>query len=370
MRCNLPRPTLVYTPFLIATISKRFTRDIILFSMNKETIAYLISDRSHCSQVITGLYYLNKTGHIRLTVNNSINKNNFPYNDYAIVIVQHNNKKIVFDLEDGYWHGMKYYLEKSDYYFKRSYSNKYNKQFDQSQRRKIRPLGFNYYITYKGDIYYQEPAFKKAIKTLVGRSTNSSLYPSAFVQNPTKSNSDIRTIFFTRLFDTNRIQNEHKKKEIAYINSMRIDLLQALRSNFGDSFCGGLEDSAVARKIAPDLIVPYRMTKKENYLKLLHSCDIGIGSMGLHESIGWKTAEYIASSMAIVNEVFHYSVPGDFKKGINYLPFTSSSECIKSVRYLIENPGVLYHMRENNQKYYNCYLSPENLVWNALNQCK
>lgn len=99
----------------------------------------------------------------------------------------------------------------------------------------------------------------------------------------------------------------------------------------------------------------------------MKKADICIGTMGLDESIGWKTAEYISASRGIVHEKFHYDIPGNFEKGINYMEFSSVSECLGMVQKLIDNPDLLYEMKKANQIYYETYLRPDKQLLNALN---
>ena len=89
--------------------------------------------------------------------------------------------------------------------------------------------------------------------------------------------------------------------------------------------------------------------------------------MGLHESIGWKTAEYVVAAKAVINERFHYEVSGNFEIGQNYLEFATADECISQVKYLIENPETVYLMKVKNQEYYQNYLRPSVLIKNTIN---
>lgn len=63
----------------------------------------------------------------------------------------------------------------------------------------------------------------------------------------------------------------------------------------------------------------------------MYSSDICIGSMGLDESIGWKTAEYVAAGKAIIHEKMSYQIPYGFNKDTNYLEFSSADECIEKL---------------------------------------
>ena len=88
--------------------------------------------------------------------------------------------------------------------------------------------------------------------------------------------------------------------------------------------------------------------------------------MGLFESIGWKTGEYVAAAKAIVNEEMHFDVTGDFEVGKNWLSFRTTEECLQAVRALTEEPERLYQMKLANERYYQQYLRPDMLVKRTL----
>ena len=154
--------------------------------------------------------------------------------------------------------------------------------------------------------------------------------------------------------------------ERQYINQMRIEILRSLKQMPGIQFVGGLSDNTYTRTVAPDLILPAKMSDRRNYMRMVHRSDICIGSMGLHESIGWKTGEYVAASKAIVNEKLHYQVPGDYQKGVHYLEFETADQCVRAVRELINDPQKVYEMKCANRDYYEKYLRPDVLVKNSL----
>lgn len=150
------------------------------------------------------------------------------------------------------------------------------------------------------------------------------------------------------------------------INENRIKIIRILQSKYRDQFVGGLQDTKIAREMASDLIVNRWRTNRAVYLKLMKESDICIGTIGLDESIGWKTGEYVAASKAIVNETFHYEVPGNFAVGKNYLNFDDFNECVEAVQYLIDNPSVIYEMKMHNREYYLNYLKPDVLILRTL----
>ena len=81
-----------------------------------------------------------------------------------------------------------------------------------------------------------------------------------------------------------------------------------------------------------------------------------------------ETAEYVAASKAIVNEAFCFQVPGNFRAGVNYLPFTDVEGCLAQVEALMEDPERTYRMAQANRAYYLAHLRPDRLMANALAQ--
>ena len=147
---------------------------------------------------------------------------------------------------------------------------------------------------------------------------------------------------------------------------MRVDIIKRLKNELGSNFTGGLYNSKYAQENYPELILDESITQKENYLNLVKNCDICIGSLGLHKSTGWKTAEYVAASKAIVNENLFYESLGDFESGKNYLGFKDENECIEHIYELIKNPDKIVKMQNNNYIYYNKFLRPDMQVLNTL----
>ena len=104
-------------------------------------------------------------------------------------------------------------------------------------------------------------------------------------------------------------------------------------------------------------------------MKLLREFPIGIATTGLHGSIGWKLAEYVSYSKAIVTEKLNYRVPGHFEKELNYLDFVSPEGCVESAARLFQNYSLRCQLMINNYRYYQSYLRPDSLVLNTLLKC-
>lgn len=322
----------------------------------------------HVAQIAAGFHILKKQGWPVEIIDKTGDKEN-PFYNLPVATAEYRGKKIVYDLWDGYQNpvDMEKCLKWADVYFKRSFSREKNAELFPAYQDKMFPLGFNYHVTYPTSPV-NEPLLKSLLKPLLGKAPEPYFVPKVFEGQPRKTAlENVKILFQAQLWDHRDPDlSPEMAEECAYINNTRIAIVRALKESYGDQFFGGLRDSALAREMAPELIQPEKYTERRKYLKLVHSCDICIGSMGLHESIGWKTAEYIAAAKAIVNETFHYCVTGDFEEGKNYLEFSTAEQCIEAVRTLVEDPEKRYAMEAANAEYYRNYLKPEELVKRTL----
>lgn len=323
-------------------------------------------DIHHNHQIITGFLILKDQGW-DVEIKRCCGYKTHPFHGLPVVMAEYRGKKLLYDLWDGYQKPgeMRKCMDWADVYFKRSFSRKKNEELFPNEWEKILPLGFNYHLTHKKNPSL-EPLWKAVGKRLQGRAPDRYFTPEVFEGRAEIRQGPAKILFLTRLWEEEPGLDEASNSERRAINEARIHIIRTLKARYGGAFVGGLNDLPIARQLAPDLIMPREYTERRRYVALLHSCDICIGTMGLYESIGWKTGEYVAAARAIVNETFHYSVPGDFAEGKNYLPFTTAQECIDAVQSLAEDPERLYAMKKANEEYYHAYLKPEVLVRNSL----
>lgn len=326
----------------------------------KNVVINLVSSWNHCCQILTGFLSLEEQG----LINVSIKKNKFieeQTGNLAAVIVDYDGKRVVYDVMDGYQNiqGMKYLLSNSDFYFKRSYSSRLNnKFFGNNYANKIYRLGMNYLVSCAYNPY-NNMSFRSVLFALRGDKPNSYFIKDRFESTPVKKNGNFKILFLTRLWD-------HSIDNAKTLNEQRINIIRMLKREYGDSFIGGIRSSELAKELASDLLVSKQFTERSNYLKLLREADVCIGTLGLHQSTGWKTAEYVAASKAVVNEELFYEVPGVFSNGINYLSFSNEQQCCNNVERLLSDPDFLFNMKVENNKYYNNWLRPDVLVQNTL----
>lgn len=340
------------------------------YKMNKLKI---ISSRphigQHISQIIAGFLSLREKGCLDFNIDVCYDKI-IPFPVPHLVEAEIEGRRIAFDMCDGYGNidAIKAYIDNVDYYFKRSFSTKSNMSYPKTIQQKIYPLGFNYHVTHlknpiesiisinallagPTNLYYP---IKQIVKMIRGYGRDRYYTQDKFEKMADYKKDNIKILYLTRLWE-----NEE-------ISVTRINLVRELKKHFKNHFIGGVDNKPYARKTCPDLIVSPDFTRRPNYLNTMHQSDICIGTTGLHESIGWKTGEYIAASRAIVHETFNYEVPGHFNEGKNYLEFETIDQCLENVNHLFENPDALYNMKLANQHYYESWLKPEKLIENAL----
>jgi hypothetical protein len=269
-------------------------------------------------------------------------------------------------------------LQEVDFYFKRSYADAEVKKL--RENFKVFPLGLNYPVYCGGfDRFSLERAtlqeglevYRSVLRGLgvdyilgnrrygVPRLGRMEAYPD-LTAGP-------RALFIAGAWNPGDAHSKQKSDEREYINNMRADCIRLLRKEFKKYFLGGfIHDSYVQKKFADCLLSEPRLAKKRNYMRLLKQFPIGVATTGLHGSIGWKLAEYVSLSKAIVAERLNYRVPGQFAREANYLEFSSAAGCAEGVTRLFQDHELRRRMMVNNFRYYQSYLRPDLLVLNTL----
>ncbi len=335
----------------------------------------------HLDQLYTGLELLKKQKIVDVKYNDKLQ----PYNRINIIKARVDDKyDVVYDLFDSTdWllgaspeDNIAYYKEHllSNIYFKRSYNKHFHDKI--SEFTHVVPFGFNYPVNIKHTVKHR---IINAIKELVDypifhryfNFNTHSISPEEFEQLPIPNNEN-KIIFLVRLWDPSGVTEKIESKEISEereeINITRVSCIKACKKEFGNLFLGGVQDISFSRKFCPELIVPRYLTNRRTYLKTMKTTNICVATTGLHGSTGWKFAEYIAASRAIVTEPLNFEVPGKFEVGKNYLQFYNEAELINNIVFLIDNPNEMKKMMFENYSYYNSFLRPDILVLNTLMQ--
>ena len=335
----------------------------------------------HLSMVIAGFEMLHRKGIIeQLEVTDATNENIPSTNTWIAEAIIDSSIRVAYDVCDGYVNQNEInekYASSVDYYFIRSFSDEINQKL--FSHTNIYPLGLNYYCTVKGNPFDKSANVKESAKK-IAKKILSNFNPQIGVVFDVKKyekapsydiKKEPKILFNTRLWnpqgEVGETKWERKHPERIRINETRIGIIQQTREKYGANFAGGLYDTQYARENAPaDIILSNSKTTKKQYLNNMQSFDICIGSEGLHGSIGWKTAEYVASSKAIIMERPKYIVPGDFAEGKNYLGFSSVEECMQKLDYLCTHREKIAELQKNNQDYYNKWLRPDMQILHTL----
>ena len=178
-----------------------------------------------------------------------------------------------------------------------------------------------------------------------------------------------RVLFMAALWDPQEVPAEDfvKRAEFEAINEMRVQCVRLLRREFGKRFFGGVLRTPFALRCFPDEVLrDDSLTGKRAYLSLVRAFPICVATTGLHESNGWKLAEYVSMSRAIVSEPLRYSVPGKFEPGKNYLPFVSATECVDQVARLMSSEDSRAALMQCNFDYYRAWMRPDIAAWRII----
>lgn len=176
-----------------------------------------------------------------------------------------------------------------------------------------------------------------------------------------------RVLFLAEAWDPDTAPSAETAAERLVINALRAGCMRALREEFGERATCGFRATPFARRAHPDLVVDdARLTRKRNYLALVREHPICIASSGLHRSIGWKFAEYLAMSRAIVSEHLYMRLPGPFAAGNHYLEFHDAPSCAAAVRRLMDDAAERARMMQANFDYYRAHGRPDALVAASL----
>jgi hypothetical protein len=252
-------------------------------------------------------------------------------------------------------------------------------------RRKVAPLGLNYEVY--GDHFdphelrrmlafsaYATPRgkeFAAYLMRIAGLHFGFGMQlPVSDMHAAPRLDASPRLLFIAKAWDPASVAgfSPRKAMEREAMNEMRAECISAMRARLGDRFLGGFQhDEFAARRYPRQLLHDGTLSRKRTYLSLVRDSAICVATTGLHGSIGWKLAEYVAFSKAILSEQLLYKVTGDFSEWRNYLSFSNSAECTDRALQLLGDANLRHSLMNNNWAYYNAYLRPDALVGRAVN---
>lgn len=349
------------------------------------------SDSPHLQHLYTGFVMLRDIGLIDITQEiRSYNKNNSNKMQHlknanhahlTVVLLSEFNRKLIlfFDNHDSMEIDEED-LKNCDIYFKRSFSHKYINEYHSKFKDNICPLGLNYLVLpnrISSMAQYRNLLLLRSFRGKLEEVISSIDTKNRFLFHPRlrdlhslpKYLLEPKVLFMATAYDPYDSPERPKTKieERIHINEFRANCIRLLRQELGPNFYGGLEHNKYTTVMYKDVLLEDPLkSRKRNYLHILDKYPIGIATSGLHGSMGWKLAEYVAFSKAIVSEKLHYGLPGYFQPENNYLEFSTPENCVEQSIRLLSDKELRENLMLNNSIYYQRYVKPDMLVFNAI----
>jgi hypothetical protein len=186
-------------------------------------------------------------------------------------------------------------------------------------------------------------------------------------ESPPAPELDPKILLMCRVWDPVHTPHLRLRDDRERVNEMRAACIRAGRAEFGDRFYGGLAHGDFSREHYGDCLLPSaRDGERHAFLARVRDSAICVSTSGLHQSIGWKMAEYVASSRAILAESLHYVVPGGFAPGRNLIEFDSVDGFIAAAERLMRDHELRSAMMHANWDYYREWVRPDAQVLRTL----
>lgn len=341
------------------------------------------ADEPHLQQIYAGFGMLARQGRIRLRqrlVPVDFHQPDLPAHlvdaRASHLVVRADGLRIGYDVHDASEVNAEL-LERVDVYFKRSWEQAQVAACAAPER--VLPLGANVWVHdvapsrlawQRSRLLRGSERLKSGLRALgLDRLLGDRLFTPrlADLEAPPPLDAAPRVLFLAEAWDPDTAPSPQTAAERVAINALRAGCMRALREEFGERATCGFRATPFARRAHAELVVDdARLTRKRNYLALVREHPVCIASSGLHRSIGWKFAEYLAMSRAIVSEHLYMRLPGSFEPGRNYLEFEDAQSCVAAVRRLLGDADARARMMQANLDYYRAYARPDAMVATSL----
>ena len=338
--------------------------------------AYGDGNPYHLSYIFAGLYDLAKRQQIKLDVTYpwSYSKNRPSPGDITLWLIvedslTNRSRKVVFDLHDKSDKYIIPRLEECDIYFKRSYYEPDVEKLSPNLRKKVVPFGLNYacrsaYETtpiFRMLGYYFAHRFNIRKPAVSAKYLYYSLYLLKQVYSSPRAvnfectpDEELKPFIFFQTHVWGQYESDDNWIEL---NEGRVSVVRALKEAFGDQFIGGLIPTEVAVKYYPDCLTSLQ-TDRRSFIEMGKRSLIRIYTRGICHSIAWKLPEYLAASTCIVSEPLRNQMPAPLEPGKHYLEYHSPEECVAACQRLLNDPKLVFEMRQNNHAYYQEEVKP------------
>ncbi len=337
---------------------------------------YPPSTQEHATQVIAGLDTLEAAGEIKLRF--ATVREPPALASHGLLLDASGGQRVVFDLIDSPRRFDEVALRQVDYYFKRMHVSEH---LPRAATAKIIPYGPNYSVMSRSIavstivrplLWRSLPEAKRVVRALIGAPFRDH---GAFRGIDTEISSgpiepNGRVLFLARAWDpsASEVKSDPKAQEDRYaVNQERALLIRMLRERFGDRFTGGFSMDSFSMREYPDIVERNAtLTSRPAFIESVKQHTVCIATRGLHDSVGWKFAEYLAMARAVITEKVVCEFPFPISKGTHFLEFEDALSCIEQVELLVHQCERAAAMMRENEALYHRYLRPECLVRHAL----
>jgi hypothetical protein len=262
-------------------------------------------------------------------------------------------------------------LREVDLYLKRNFNRAALSAFPSEQRCKVHSSGITYGCVLAGTRWFLARAALACGRAHLGafgwKGARSAL--DGLIYNARQ----IEGLLNTR--DWERVPTDSIEEQVVYqtriwpeepdptvdrraVNEERVDLVRALRAEFGGPDLIGLIHTDFAAATAPDALLSRKVGRSE-YARQLRTSLVAVNTHGLDGSAGFKVGESFAAGCALVSQPFVFEPPEPLVQEVHYLPFETPEECVIQCKRLFEDRALATRMRDANQEYYRRFLRPE-----------
>jgi hypothetical protein len=258
-------------------------------------------------------------------------------------------------------------LERCQVYFKRSFFQPDVEALPAASRAKVKPFGLNYSCSTISTIpaliragLSHRPAREKLQLPRLAYHYWRLRRPSDFLWEPDRPKERV-ILLQTRVWEPHEAVGDDAEA----INAERVELVRALKKEFGVLFVGGLIPNRLARERYKDLLTN-APSDPRSYTRLNHTSLIGVYSRGLHHSTAWKLGEYCAASMCIVAESVRNDLPARLEDGKDYLLYRTPEDCLSACQRILDDPGLRDRLRSEAFSFHQQYVAPASHMKDCL----
>jgi len=335
------------------------------------------------AQVYAGLFDLSVTGDIEVAVSPRLpHKDLIDATSLALEVTDQRTAKtrrVLVDLDDTRRFAFPHLLDQFDVIVKRSFSPRQIEKLPQHQQSKVIPYGINFNCgspnipVFQLFLHHHLLRLRGGIKSKNSQSfllqhqlrfllflanNNLSLNESDFLKTPdTPTRHGI--FFVTRVFGTSKGLTEFSRR--------RIELMQALRKNFGQRFEGGIVRTRLSQEFCPRELLRPKISRRD-FSETFGASEIVISTLGVGESNPWKLGEFMAAASCIVSEPLVFELPVPLEERKHICSFASIDQCLEICDELLSKRSLVRDIKHHTQAYFSNNVRASNLVMDMLNR--